>query len=196
MFYYLDLNVDKIDNLSITDLCQICELITSQIMSYFKEVLLPMSRTDQSHVDRIKIRLLWYMDLIKRAHGHNDDKNEVSVYDVSCIVIAAGQSHHRYSEREWNPMLFHEIGPIALSRLLQLLYKHTMANLEIKIQDVREVPHLHKLDHCEVDIESMLVNFNRIATQLHSNQVYSIDNDTSIVHAKFGVKLTPGIHES
>jgi hypothetical protein len=189
--YDMDLDIDRIDNLSVSDVCQICEIATSHVLPYFKNILLRSSRSDQSHVDRIKLRLLWYMGKIKEAYGHNDEKNVIVIHNATCIVILNGRSDHSNADRAWGPVFFHRIGPIALSRLLQMLYKHAMANLEIKIQSVHEVSHLESLNNCEVDIEAMMVNLNLIANHLHSDQVHPIDNDTRIIYAKLGVKIIP-----
>lgn len=186
--HLLDLDVDEVDTLSITDLCKICTSMSQHILPHFLNNLLNPEDPDYFLVKKFRTRILWYLNLIKLAYGQGDTNHAIRLRNLS-YTVSNGGIVNAVSNSVWGTSLFKVIGPIAIVKILSMTFEHTFTNLEVKIQNVMPVLHQETLNNCESEIKLMMQLLKRMAVQVSDQVEYLINLDTTFIKTVLKISL-------
>jgi hypothetical protein len=130
--FYLDLNSEEIDQLSIYEICLTCSAVCKHILTYLEEIVVIYKPIEQFYFGKCQRFIYKYIDIINRIPP---DKSEISVkdddmriYDINCMVMNQQMS---VSFVKVTPSLlsFQMAGSITLIKLINAIVQSALISL-------------------------------------------------------------------
>ena len=186
--YCLNLNIDRLDQLSITDSCNMCLHMSSQVLQFIGNLIGHVNSQEYLLTIRLRDRIQWYMNSTKQAYGRHENPHLITFGYLECRFTNQGFATNTI-RRHWGLLFFYEIGLFGLLRLLNMTINHVFANLNAKLQYIAPGRRSEIIRLGEYNIKLMIQTLLEIINRIPVNRVYAINRRTEINSATIQLHL-------
>ena len=186
-----DLTVDQasLGALSPRELSEMCIVCSERILTHFKDVLLHFHPAEQVQIISFNNGLRQYLGRINGNPAQGELVPKVIVKRIK-LYFSNGRHHDDHFIMRLDLESLVNVGPSALIKLMETIYKNTFRRLSMAEQS----PHkLVILNNCKARYKSIIRQLNHLSVQVRRPNAYFINQQTIISRIEIRLEVNYGL---
>lgn len=179
------LNQDSLGALTPREISEMCLICSDRILTHFKDVLLHFHPAEQVLITSFKAGLRQYLLSINGSPTHHELVPKVKMHIIK-LYFTNGHHHEDHFNMALDLISLVNVGPSALIKLMEAIYKHTFRRLYTSCNTPHKVT---VLANCKARYKNIIRRLNLLSAQVRNPNAYFINQESVITRIKMKIEV-------